>query len=185
MIGNDEEILALIDKRKTRDKGFRLLVSQTKERLYWQIRRMVVSHEDTNDLLQDVYVKVFRNISSFKRDSALSTWIYRIAFNKTINFLHSKAKRNKDSSVTIEEEMVQNLKNDKYFNYSALNLALEKAILTLPDKQRTVFLLRYYDDMPFKQMAEVLNTNEGALKTSYHIAEKKIREILLQSGLNF
>ncbi|MBO6118043.1 MAG: RNA polymerase sigma factor [Bacteroidales bacterium] len=182
---DDGQILELINNKKTKEKGFRLLVSQTKENLYWQIRRMVLSHEDTDDLIQEVYIKVFRNISSFKGDSSLATWIYRIAYNETVNFLKSKARQQSKYDVSLEQSMAENLQQDRFFDSSKINFLIEKAILSLPLKQRSVFTMRYYNNMPFKEMEQVMNTTESALKTSYHIAEKKIKEFLLKEELNF
>ena len=185
MIMDDNYILDLINNRKTKEQGFKLLISKTKEKLYWQIRRMLISHEDTDDLLQEVYIKVFRNISSFKKDSSLSTWIFRIAYNESINFLKSKAKQQKLNDLPLDMAMMKQSPAIQSNDADLIEEILQKAIQTLPDKQREVFLLRYNDNMPFKEMETLLNTSEGALKTSYHIAEKKIKEFFLTHSLNF
>lgn len=182
---DDKRILDLINNRKTREKGYRELVSSTKEKLYWQIRRMVSSHEDTDDLIQEVYIKVFRNISSFKGDSSLSTWIYRIAYNETINFLKSKSVQNSFNDVPLDVAMGEKSSEIISFDTETIKKIMEKAINSLPDKQRAVFTMRYYNNVPFKEMEGIMQTSESALKTSYHIAEKKIREILLTYELNF
>ncbi len=182
---DDARILSLIKNRKTKEQGFRELVCSTKERLYWQIRRMVFSHEDADDLLQEVYIKVFRNISSFKGDSSLTTWIYRIAHNETINFLNSKAAQKSLASVGLELLTEEKLAHNSNIDSETIKRLMGKAIATLPDKQRAVFVMRYYDNVPFKEMEQIMQTTESALKTSYHIAEKKIKEILASYELNF
>jgi RNA polymerase sigma factor (sigma-70 family) len=182
---DDKQILELIQSRKTRERGFRELVTLTKEKLYWQIRKMVFTHEDADDLLQEVYIKVFRGISSFKGDSSLTTWVYRIAYNETINFLKSKSWQNKLNDVSLDMVEWQKSTNGASLDANKLEKIIQKAIAELPDKQRAVFTMRYYNEVPFKEMEQIMQTSESALKTSYHIAEKKIKEILLQQGLNF
>jgi RNA polymerase sigma factor (sigma-70 family) len=182
---DDKQILELIQSRKTRERGFRELVTLTKEKLYWQIRKMVFTHEDADDLLQEVYIKVFRGISSFKGDSSLTTWVYRIAYNETINFLKSKSWQNKLNDISLDMVEWQKSTNGASLDANKLEKIIQKAIAELPDKQRAVFTMRYYNEVPFKEMEQIMQTSESALKTSYHIAEKKIKEILLQQGLNF
>lgn len=182
---DDKQILELIQSRKTRERGFRELVTLTKEKLYWQIRKMVFTHEDADDLLQEVYIKVFRGISSFKGDSSLTTWVYRIAYNETINFLKSKSWQKKLNDVSLDMVEWQKSTNGASLDANKLEKIIQKAIAELPDKQRAVFTMRYYNEVPFKEMEQIMQTSESALKTSYHIAEKKIKEILLQQGLNF
>ena len=181
----DKLILDMIKNRKTREKGFRELVSMTKQNLYWQIRRMVSSHEDADDLLQEVYIKVFRNISSFKGNSSLSTWIYRIAYNETVNFLKSKSKQNSSNDISLEDIAEKKSNGISFFDSENINNLIKKAIQTLPERQREVFVLRYYNNVPFKEMEKTMHITESALKTSYHIAEKKIKELLLTEQLNF
>ncbi len=182
---DDKQILELIQNKKTKEKGFRELVLQTKEKLYWQIRKMVFTHEDCDDLIQEVYIKVFRNISSFKGDSSLTTWIYRIAYNETINFLKSKSWQKKLSVIPLDTVDWQQTTNENNLDAEKIEKIIKKAIATLPDRQRVVFIMRYYNNVPFKEMEQIMQTTQSALKTSYHIAEKKIKEILLQEGLNF
>jgi RNA polymerase sigma factor (sigma-70 family) len=177
---DDKLILSLIKDKKTRDEGYRLLINQTKEKLYWQIRHIVLSHDDADDLVQEVYIKVFNHIKHFKGDSSLNTWIFRIAYNETINFLNSKANKKHKKSIALEDNMVDSLKQDTFFDNDSLSIEFEKAVLSLPEKQRIVFKMRYYDEMPFKEMEKITNTSESALKTSYHIAENKIKDILLE-----
>lgn len=181
----DNALLDLLLNNKTREKGFSLLVHNYKERIYWQVRHMVLSHEDSNDLTQDIFIKIFQSIDSFKKESSLSTWIYRISLNHTLNFLQSKSQRYKNNIASLEDTMLDNLKSDKYFDSSEIELKLQKAILSLSEKQRLVFNLRYYDDMPFKEMEEVLKTTQSTLKSTYHFAVKKIEEMLLEEEKNY
>jgi RNA polymerase sigma-70 factor (ECF subfamily) len=176
----DKELFDLLKHKNTQEKGFSILVHNYKERIYWQIRHLVLSHDDANDLTQEVFIRIFQNIDNFKQESSIATWIYRIALNHTLNFIKSKAQRYKSSVKSFEDSMLDNLKADKYFDSTDIELKLQKAILSLPEKQRLVFNLRYYDDMPFKEMEQVLNTSESSLKSSYHFATKKIQESLLE-----
>ncbi|MDD2191165.1 MAG: sigma-70 family RNA polymerase sigma factor [Bacteroidales bacterium] len=180
----DTELFELLKDISTREKGFSVLVHDFKERVYWQIRHMVLSHEDSNDLVQEVFIKVFQNIDSFKGDSTLSTWIYRIALNHTLNFLSSKRQRYRFKFTSIEDAMFESLKSDTSFEADEIELKLQKAILLLPDKQRLVFNLRYYDEMPFKEMEQILETTESSLKATYHFAAKKIKEQLLKDEIH-
>lgn len=175
----DNELLSLLLKDKTKEKGFSLLVKNYKERIYWQVRHMVLSHEDANDLTQEIFIKIFQNIDSFNKESSLSTWIYRISLNHTLNFLNSKSQKYKSNIKSFEDSMLDNLKSDKYFDSSEIEIKLQKAILSLPEKQRMVFNLRYYDDMPFKEMEEVLQTSQSTLKSTYHFAQRKVQDMLL------
>ncbi|MDD4001968.1 MAG: sigma-70 family RNA polymerase sigma factor [Bacteroidales bacterium] len=179
----DNELFELLKNKSSREKGFSVLVHDFKERVYWQIRHMVLSHEDSNDLVQEVFIKVFQNIDNFKHDSSISTWIYRIALNHTLNFLNSKSQRYKQNYTSLEDDMFNNLRADKNFEPDEIELKLQKAILSLPEKQRLVFNLRYYDEMPFKEMEQVLQTSESTLKSTYHFASKKIEEQLLKEEI--
>lgn len=177
---NDEEIFELIEEKTTRERGYSLLVKEYKEKIYWQIRRMVLSHDDANDLTQDVFIKIYQNLDSFKKDSSLSTWIYRITLNHSINFLNNKKRRLMLGFSSLENKMIDNLKSDPLFDSDEAELKLQKAILSLPTKQRAIFNLRYYDEMPFEEMSKILYTSQSALKSSYHFAAKKIQESLLK-----
>ncbi|MCH3923409.1 MAG: sigma-70 family RNA polymerase sigma factor [Bacteroidales bacterium] len=179
---DDKLILDLIKDKRTRERGYRLLINQTKEKMYWQIRRMVLSHNDTDDLIQEVYIKVFKHINHFHGNSCLSTWIYRISYNETINFLKSKENKKHQKNISLENNMIDSLTEDSLFDANEINIKFEKAILSLPSKQRAVFQMRYYEDIPFKEMEKITNTSESALKTSYHIAEKKIKDIMLEDN---
>ncbi len=176
---DDKQILDLITNKKTRDKGFSMLVDLTKNQVYWQLRKMVLSHDDANDLMQETYIKVFKNIHLFKQDSSLSTWIFRIATNECINFLKSKNKQKELLNTDIEKAYNLSSKDINGIDVNKTFQFLDQAINTLPDKQRKVFCMRYYENKSFKEISQEFNTSEGALKTSYHIAETKIRQILI------
>lgn len=170
----DEYILSLLQNSKSLDRGFRLLLEKYQERLYWHVRRMVSDHEDANDVLQNCFLKTYRAIGRFKGNSSLYTWLYRIATNEAITFLNSK-KRKTTASIDDEQiNLANRLKADVYFDGDEIQIRLRQALATLPEKQRAVFNLRYYEEMPYKDMADVLNTSVGGLKASYHHAVKKI-----------
>lgn len=168
----DEQILELIQLNK--DGGFRSLMHQFQEPIYWHIRRMVTFHDDANDVVQNTFIKVYKNINKFNRDSKIYTWIFRIATNESITFLNRKKKKRTESIDEEESSIEYSLRSDPFFDGNAAELVLQKAILLLPEKQKAVFNLRYYDEMNYKDMSEVLGTSVGALKASYHHAVKKI-----------
>lgn len=151
-----------------------MLVVKYRERLYWQIRRMVLSHADADDVLQNVYIKVWRSLGNFQEQSQLFTWLYRIAVNESLTFLSQKKKRAAGALENGEGEITLQLTADTYFDGNEIEKKLQAAIASLPDKQKQVFLLRYYDEMPYEEMSALLNTSVGALKASYHHAVKKI-----------
>lgn len=176
----DEEILKAFGNEATREKAFGWLLAKYQQRMYWQVRRMVIEHSDADDVMQNVLVKVWRHLEKFRSDSSLHTWLYRISTNECLTFLENKKKRLAQSLDTDEDEdgpQIQ-IAADPYFNGDDIETKLQQAILTLPDKQRIVFNLRYYDEMPYEQMSEVLDTSVGALKASYHHAAKKIEQFL-------
>jgi RNA polymerase sigma-70 factor (ECF subfamily) len=159
-------------------KAFEQIVSYYSEKLYRQIRKMVLSHDDTNDLLQNTFIKAWMNIDLFRGDAKLSTWLYKIAFNESITFLN---KQHAQNDISIDDEsvfLIDRLEGDTYFSGDEIQLKLQKAISLLPEKQRAVFNLRYYDEMPYDEMSKILDTSVGALKASYHHATKKIEEFL-------
>jgi RNA polymerase sigma factor (sigma-70 family) len=173
--------ISLIDdlkNPKTQEKAFRQLVSTYKERLYWHIRRMVTNHEDADDVLQNTFIKVFRSIDKFKGDSKLYSWMYRIATNESITFINQRAKKAGISSEELQDQLVNNLQADVYFEGDEIQLKLQKAIATLPQKQQLVFTMKYFEDITYKDMSQVLDTSVGALKASYHHAVKKIEVFL-------
>ncbi len=175
---SDREILDQFSKPETRNYAFNLLVRQYQQRLYWHIRKMVINHDDTDDILQNVFIKAFNGLSSFREDSRIFTWLYRIATNECITFLNNKKKRFFIPMVDVENQLSQNLENDSYFNGDRIQMRLQQAILTLPEKQRLVFNMKYYEDMKYEDMSEILGTSVGALKASYHHAVKKIEEFM-------
>ena len=164
-------------------KPFNTLVQVYKERLYWHIRHIVKSHDDSDDVLQNTFVKVFSNINKFKGDSKLYSWMYRIATNEALNFLNKKNKFKFISSEEYKEYMLNKLTEDIYFDGESIHLNLQKAILELPEKQQLVFNMKYFQEMKYREISEILETSEGALKASYHHAVKKI-EALMKQKLN-
>ncbi len=175
---SDIELLELF---RTKDKSyaFNLLVRKYQKKIYSQVRRMVIDHDDANDVVQNAFVKMWKGLEGFKDNSKLYTWIYRIAINESITFLNKKRTRFFIPIVDVERQLSNKLESDSYFTGDAIELKLQKALLTLPEKQRIVFNLRYYDEMPYEEMSKVLDTSVGALKASYHHAAKKIEVFLL------
>ena len=154
------------------------------ERMYWQIRRIVFSHDDADDVLQNCYIKIWRNLSKFRYDSEVYTWIYRITVNESLNFLRKRDILSRFSSAGFESSTVRNIEGDAYFNGDKAQAALYRAIAKLPCKQRLVFEMRYFDEVEYKEMSKILGTSEGALKASYHIAYNKIRDELTHNSGN-
>ncbi len=174
------ELIRQLKHQEHRQEAFRELVGQYKERLYWHIRRMVLCHDDADDVLQNTFIKVWKGIDGFRADSSLYTWLYRIATNESLSFLELKKKK---GLAGYEEGMVTDLCADDYFDGDELQIKLQEAILSLPEKQRLVFNMRYYDDIKYQDMEKILGTSEGALKASYHHAVKKISEYIKQSDI--
>lgn len=164
--------------KPTQEQAFRKLVGQYKERLYWHIRRLVLNHDDADDVLQNTFVKIYRNIDGFKGESALYSWMYRIATNEAITFLQSRARKYNLSDEGLQEKMVSQLASDPYFEGDALQLKLQKAITSLPEKQRLIFNMKYFDDLKYEEISEMVGTSVGALKASYHHAVKKIEQYI-------
>jgi len=160
------------------EQAFKLLVKDYHQRVYWQIRRMVLIHEDADDIAQNVFIKIYQNLNSFKNESKLSTWIFRITFNETINFIHKNAKEQNVSFEDYSMNIADDLSTDEYFTGDEIELKLQKAIASLPEKQRVVFMMKYYDEMKYEQISEISGTSVGALKASYHHAVTKIKEFL-------
>ncbi|WP_335964496.1 RNA polymerase sigma factor [Galbibacter sp. PAP.153] len=162
----------------TQEHAFGELVNRYKERLYWHIRRIVLNHDDTDDVLQNTFIKIYKNIQGFKEDSALYTWMYRIATNEALTFLKKRANELKTSGEALQMSLVENLRADPYFDGDEIQLKLQEAIAELPEKQRLVFNMKYFEEMKYEDMAVVLDTSVGALKASYHHAVKKIEAFL-------
>ena len=178
---DDRIILESFKDEQTRELAFTQLVRKYQERLYWHIRRMVLEHEDANDVLQNVFIKVWKNLSKFKEESNLYTWLYRIATNETLTWLDQKKRRRSLSLSDTESALANTLEAQKGFDANKLEWKLQQAIQSLPEKQRVVFNLRYYDEMPYEEMSTVLDTSVGALKASYHHAVKKVEAFLLNT----
>ncbi len=174
----DKNLLEQFRNKNTQNYAFNLLVRQYQKRLYWHIRKIVLDHDDTDDILQNVFIKVWRNLENFKGESQLYTWLYRIATNESINFLNQKKKRSGIPFDEVSSFLANNLENDSYFKGDEIQLILQKAILTLPDKQRIVFNMKYFDNIKYEEMSAILETSVGALKASYHHAVKKIENYL-------
>ncbi len=175
----EEEILIKrLQDPETIKGAFSELVNLYKERLYWHIRNIVKDHQDTDDILQNTFIKIFKNIKSFKGDSQLYSWMYRIATNESLTFLNNKTKRLHINSEELQSNLIDNLQSDVYFEGDHIQLQLQKAIATLPEKQQLVFNMKYFQELKYREISSILGTSEGALKASYHIAVKKIEEYL-------
>jgi RNA polymerase sigma-70 factor (ECF subfamily) len=179
-VTNEEKLLNQLKSSTHKEQAFRALITLYKERLYWHIRNIVKSHDDADDVLQNTFIKVFKNINNFKGDSKLYSWLYRIATNESITFINKNAKRLQISSEEAQQLAINNLTSDTYFEGEAIQLKLQEAIATLPDKQQLVFNMKYFQDLKYKEISNILETSEGALKASYHIAVKKIESYLTQ-----
>lgn len=174
----------LVDQLKSethKEQAFRTLITLYKERLYWHIRNIVKSHDDSDDVLQNTFIKIYKNIHNFKGDSKLFSWMYRIATNESITFINQNAKKLQITSEEAQSSAISKLTSDVYFEGDAIQLQLQKAIATLPRKQQLVFNMKYFQDLKYSEISDILETSEGALKTSYHIAVKKIETYLSQN----
>lgn len=172
----DTEILQQFRNTDTRSAAFSLLVKKYQQKLYWHIRRIVITHDDANDVIQNTFIKVYKNLDGFKEEAQLYTWLYRIATNESITFL--KQKKAFVSFDEVAHGLSKSLQDDNYFKGDEVQKKLQLAILTLPEKQRIVFNMKYYDDLKYEEMSTVLETSVGALKASYHHAVTKIEEYL-------
>lgn len=178
---DEGQIIEMLKTESLRQKAFSMLVSEYSEQLYWQIRKIVLSHDDANDVLQNTFIKVWTNINNFRGESKLLTWLYKIAINESITFIN---KQKTSLNIPLDDTdsfLSEKLESDTYFDGDEAQLKLQKAILTLPEKQRIVFNMRYFDDMKYEDISEVLDTSVGALKASYHHAVKKIEDFLTSS----
>lgn len=178
----EEDLLVLLRNPDTQREGFAHVVEDYSERLYWQIRKMVYSHEDANDILQDVFVKAWLNIEKFRGDAKLSTWLYKIAINESITFINrSKAKLN----LSIDDSdsfLINQLEGDEYFDGDKAQVLLQEAVVSLPEKQRLVFQMKYFSELKYEEMSDILGTSVGALKASFHHAVKKVEKFLKESN---
>lgn len=179
---DEKKLVAELQNPKTAHKAFDLMMRAYGEQIYWQIRKMVADHDDANDLLQNCFIKAWKNIHNFRGDARLTTWLYKIAVNETVNFLNKEKNRLNVTEKGDDLFLMQKIESDPYFDGDALQLELQKAILALPEKQRLVFNMRYYDEMKYEEMSEILGTSVGALKASYHHAVKKITAAIENIG---
>lgn len=175
---DESKLLEQLQSNQHKDSAFKELITLYKERLYWHIRHIVKSHDDTDDVLQNTFIKIYKNIHNFKGDSKLFSWMYRIATNESLTFIKQRAKQLQMSNEDIKQLAIDNLKADVYFEGNDIQYKLQQAIATLPEKQQLVFNMKYFQDIKYKDMAQILDTSEGALKASFHIAIKKLEDYL-------
>lgn len=169
--------IALVEELQniqTKEKAFRILIKEYKERLYWHIRKIVISHDDADDVLQNTFIKVFKGIANFKQDSKLYSWMYRIATNESITFINKRARERNIDITEMKQELVSNLQSDRWFSGNDIELILQEAVATLPEKQQLVFNMKYFDHMKYQEISNILDTSVGGLKASYFHAVKKI-----------
>ena len=176
---DDNELVRLFKQHIDREKAFTVIVKRYQEKIYWQIRRMVIRHEDADDVMQHVFIKAWNGLDNFREDAKLYTWLYRIAVNETLTYLEQQKKRSAVSMDEVGEQLENRLTSEKGYDEKQAMWKLQKAIQQLPEKQRVVFNLRYFEEMSYDQMSEVLETSVGALKASYHHAVKKIEDFIL------
>ncbi|WP_026462659.1 RNA polymerase sigma factor [Adhaeribacter aquaticus] len=174
----DKELLVKFLNPDTQNFAFNQLVRKYQQQVYWHIRKMVIDHDDANDLTQEVFLKIWKNLDTFRQDSQLYTWIYRIATNECLSFLKSKRRKFFLPIRDVAAELTEKLENSPVMEGDEIQMLLQKALLQLPDKQRLVFNMRYYDDLKYEDISAILGTSAGALKASYHHAVKKIEEFL-------
>ena len=177
----DKELLNKIRTPETRNEGFSMLVKIYQQKIYWHVRKIVVDHDDADDLTQEIFIKINKYIDDFREDSQLYTWIYRIATNECLSFLKQKKRRFLLPIHDVAAELTTKLDSGNYVSGDEIQLKLQRALIKLPDKQRIVFNMKYFDDMSYEDIAEITQTSVGALKASYHHAVKKIEDFLSQS----
>ncbi|MFZ5972498.1 MAG: RNA polymerase sigma factor [Bacteroidota bacterium] len=176
----DKELLAKLRNPETRQYGFNMLVRQYQQRVYWHVRKMVIDHDDADDLTQEIFIKIHKAIDQFREDALLFTWIYRIATNECLSFLQKKRRRFFLPLEDVGAELARKIDEGHLISGEDIQKKLQKALLKLPDKQRLVFNMKYFDEMPYEQIADITSTSVGALKASYHHAVKKIEEFLAE-----
>lgn len=177
----DAALLIQFKEVATKEQAFTTIIKKYQQKLYWHIRRMVIDHESANDVLQNVFLKAWKGLDNFREDSQLYTWLYRIATNESLTFLDQIKRKSAISLNEVESGLSNKIKADTNFDANRLEWKLQLAIQQLPEKQRLVFNLRYYDEMPYEEMSKILGTSEGALKASYHHAAKKIQDFILRN----
>ena len=175
---NQNDLLKLFRDENSRNYAFDLIVKQYQKRIYWHVRRMVINHDDTDDVVQNTFIKAWNGLPNFKEESKLYTWLYRIATNECITFLNKKRRVFFIPLHDVEQELSNKLESDEFYSGDEIQLKFQKAILTLPEKQRLVFNMKYYDELKYEEISEILSTSVGALKASYHIAVTKIETFL-------
>lgn len=176
---SDQEIVKLCLDKRSSEKGFRILVENYREKVYWTVRRMVIDHDESDDVVQGVFISIWKNLKKFRGDAALSTWIYRIAVNETLNHLRTRKRKQMFMPLEgVERKLESVLDEDALFTGDKIQALLQKAISQLPARQRMVFNMRYFDEMTYEQASEILGTSVGALKASYHFAVKKIEDFI-------
>lgn len=176
-MSEEQKILKLLKANKSRSQGFALLMEQYNEVLYWHIRRLVVHHEDAQDILQETFINVYRYIENFKGESSLKTWLYRIATNESLR--HYKKKKLETASYDQHNRLIEIFEGDSTIDFDSIEAKLQKAILSLPQKQRVAFNLRYYDELSYQEIADITGQSIATLKTNYHYAQEKIKEYML------
>jgi RNA polymerase sigma-70 factor (ECF subfamily) len=174
----EKEIIVLLQDPERQRDAFEQIVRKYSETLYWQIRRLILSHDDANDILQNTFIKAWQNIEYFRGDAKMSTWLYRIAFNECLTFLNHKRMEGQVSIDDIDTEILNKLESDSYFNGDEIQKTFMRAVHQLPEKQQMVFNLKYFKEMKYEEMSEIFGTSIGALKASYHHAVKKIEDFL-------
>ena len=174
----EKEFIAELLNPKTQNQAFQKLLQNYQKPLYNHIRNIVLNHDDTDDVLQNTFIKIFQNLKNFKGESKLFSWIYRIATNEAITFINNKAKRNGTTSEALQTKIVENLQSDVYFDGNEIQLKLQKAINLLPEKQQLIFKMKYFEELKYENISEILGTSVGGLKASYHHAVKKIEDYM-------
>lgn len=175
---DEKELVKQLHSPAQAAAAFDVLIRKYGEKMYWQIRKMVASHDDANDILQNSFIKAWNNLQNFRGDAKLSTWLYKIAVNESINFLNKERQKRDVTDDADDSFLLNSIESDPYFDGDALKVELQKAIAKLPEKQRLVFNMRYFDEMKYEDISEILGTSVGALKASYHHAMKKIVEAI-------
>ncbi|MFP4620257.1 MAG: RNA polymerase sigma factor [Bacteroidales bacterium] len=177
----DKELLEMFREQDFKEFAFKNIIRKYQERLYWHIRKIVIIHDDSDDILQNTFIKAWKGLDHFREDSKLYTWLYRIATNESLTFLKQKKKRQHVPFLDVETQLINKMESDEYFSGDQIQKKLQKAILKLPEKQRLVFNMKYFDEIKYEDMSEILNTSVGALKASFHHAVKKIEKYLKEN----
>jgi len=175
---DDHQIIEGFKNPTTKNKAFSVLLDKYQQRIYWHVRKIIIDHDDTDDVVQDVFIKVFKNLDGFREASQLYTWIYRIATNEALTFLKKRQRKQAWSIDDVGQDLENKLTSGSYIDGDEIQIKLQKAILTLPEKQKLVFNMKYFDDLKYEEISEIIGTSVGGLKANYHLAVKKIEEYL-------